>query len=102
MLGECSNPPTGRSTSLEARAQQHRAVAYRHQPPEYLENFCRAADWLGPLKLSNLSFNYVVLSNQQLLIAFYPTRSIELKENTVVVVLGASGDLAKKKTVSSF
>ena len=27
--------------------------------------------------------------------------TIELKENTVVVVLGASGDLAKKKTVSS-
>ena len=25
--------------------------------------------------------------------------SIELKENTVIVVLGASGDLAKKKTV---
>lgn len=25
--------------------------------------------------------------------------TIELKENTVVVVLGASGDLAKKKTV---
>ena len=33
---------------------------------------------------------------------FYPTRSIELKENTVIVVLGASGDLAKKKTVSWF
>jgi hypothetical protein len=31
-----------------------------------------------------------------------PTRSIELKENTVIVVLGASGDLAKKKTVSWF
>lgn len=27
-------------------------------------------------------------------------RTIELKDNTVVVVLGASGDLAKKKTVS--
>ena len=27
--------------------------------------------------------------------------SIELKENTVIVVLGASGDLAKKKTVSA-
>ena len=26
---------------------------------------------------------------------------MELKENTVIVVLGASGDLAKKKTVSS-
>lgn len=25
---------------------------------------------------------------------------MELKENTVIVVLGASGDLAKKKTVS--
>jgi len=25
--------------------------------------------------------------------------NIELKENTVIVVLGASGDLAKKKTV---
>lgn len=25
--------------------------------------------------------------------------SIELKDNTVIVVLGASGDLAKKKTV---
>lgn len=27
---------------------------------------------------------------------------MELKENTVIVVLGASGDLAKKKTVSVF
>lgn len=26
---------------------------------------------------------------------------MELKENTVIVVLGASGDLAKKKTVST-
>jgi hypothetical protein len=26
--------------------------------------------------------------------------SMELKDNTVIVVLGASGDLAKKKTVS--
>lgn len=26
---------------------------------------------------------------------------MDLKDNTVVVVLGASGDLAKKKTVSS-
>jgi glucose-6-phosphate 1-dehydrogenase len=26
--------------------------------------------------------------------------NIELKDNTVIVVLGASGDLAKKKTVS--
>ena len=25
---------------------------------------------------------------------------MELKENTIIVVLGASGDLAKKKTVS--
>jgi glucose-6-phosphate 1-dehydrogenase len=30
-----------------------------------------------------------------------PTSNIELKDNTVIVVLGASGDLAKKKTVSS-
>ena len=29
------------------------------------------------------------------------TRTIELKENTTIVVLGASGDLAKKKTVRS-
>ncbi len=27
------------------------------------------------------------------------TSAIELKDNTVIVVLGASGDLAKKKTV---
>lgn len=27
--------------------------------------------------------------------------SIELKDNTVIIVLGASGDLAKKKTVRS-
>jgi hypothetical protein len=27
------------------------------------------------------------------------TSSVELKDNTVIVVLGASGDLAKKKTV---
>lgn len=26
--------------------------------------------------------------------------TIELKDNTVIIVLGASGDLAKKKTVS--
>lgn len=26
-------------------------------------------------------------------------RTVELKENTTIVVLGASGDLAKKKTV---
>ena len=26
---------------------------------------------------------------------------MELKDNTIIVVLGASGDLAKKKTVSS-
>ena len=26
------------------------------------------------------------------------TRTLELKENTIIVVLGASGDLAKKKT----
>ena len=31
----------------------------------------------------------------------YPTRSVELKKDTVIVVLGASGDLAKKKTVSA-
>ena len=31
---------------------------------------------------------------------FCPTSNIELKDNTVIVVLGASGDLAKKKTVS--
>lgn len=30
------------------------------------------------------------------------TRAMELKENTVIVVLGASGDLAKKKTVCCF
>jgi glucose-6-phosphate 1-dehydrogenase len=29
-----------------------------------------------------------------------PVSSVELKDNTVIVVLGASGDLAKKKTVS--
>ena len=27
-------------------------------------------------------------------------RTLELKDNTIIVVLGASGDLAKKKTVS--
>jgi glucose-6-phosphate 1-dehydrogenase len=27
---------------------------------------------------------------------------MELKDNTVIVVLGASGDLAKKKTVSPY
>lgn len=27
-----------------------------------------------------------------------PEQTIELKENTVIIVLGASGDLAKKKT----
>ena len=30
----------------------------------------------------------------------YFNSTIELKDNTVVIVLGASGDLAKKKTVS--
>lgn len=29
------------------------------------------------------------------------TSTIELKDNTVIVVLGASGDLAKKKTARS-
>jgi hypothetical protein len=33
------------------------------------------------------------------LTGIYPTSTIELKENTVIIVLGASGDLAKKKTV---
>lgn len=28
-----------------------------------------------------------------------PDSNIELKNNTIIVVLGASGDLAKKKTV---
>lgn len=28
-----------------------------------------------------------------------PSSTIELKDDTVIVVLGASGDLAKKKTV---
>lgn len=28
-------------------------------------------------------------------------RTLDLKDNTVIVVLGASGDLAKKKTVSN-
>lgn len=32
--------------------------------------------------------------------AFRLSSLIELKEDTVIVVLGASGDLAKKKTVS--
>jgi glucose-6-phosphate 1-dehydrogenase len=27
---------------------------------------------------------------------------MELKDNTIIVVLGASGDLAKKKTVSTW
>jgi glucose-6-phosphate 1-dehydrogenase len=34
-----------------------------------------------------------------MLIGSCPTRTLELKDNTVIVVLGASGDLAKKKTV---
>jgi hypothetical protein len=29
-----------------------------------------------------------------------PHSTMELKDNTIIVVLGASGDLAKKKTVS--
>jgi hypothetical protein len=29
-----------------------------------------------------------------------PHSNVELKDNTIIVVLGASGDLAKKKTVS--
>jgi hypothetical protein len=28
--------------------------------------------------------------------------NMELKDNTIIVVLGASGDLAKKKTVSAY
>ena len=42
---------------------------------------------------------FAVVSKVRKLIIFYPARTIELKENTVIVVLGASGDLAKKKTV---
>ena len=34
-----------------------------------------------------------------LLTAMRDRSSIELKENTIIIVLGASGDLAKKKTV---
>lgn len=30
---------------------------------------------------------------------FVPSSTVELKDDTVIVVLGASGDLAKKKTV---
>lgn len=37
------------------------------------------------------------VGNSSLTIAM--SRAIELKENTTIVVLGASGDLAKKKTV---
>jgi glucose-6-phosphate 1-dehydrogenase len=29
----------------------------------------------------------------------FPRSTVELKDDTVIVVLGASGDLAKKKTV---
>merc|ERR1712093_28506 len=45
-----------------------------------------------------LDFQLCLSFKSRLLIGFYPTRSIELKDNTVVIVLGASGDLAKKKT----
>lgn len=39
-----------------------------------------------------------MLWHTQLTMAF-PFSTIELKDDTIIVVLGASGDLAKKKTV---
>lgn len=38
--------------------------------------------------------------SQQTWLTYHHYSNLELKENTTVVVLGASGDLAKKKTVS--
>ena len=40
-----------------------------------------------------------LLAPRNLLTCVWDRSSIELKDNTVIVVLGASGDLAKKKTV---
>ena len=55
------------------------------------------------LKIAHgVSCSSIVLhSETQVLTYLCPTSNIELKDNTVIVVLGASGDLAKKKTVSS-
>ena len=39
------------------------------------------------------------LDPEVLLTCVWDRSSVELKDNTVIVVLGASGDLAKKKTV---
>jgi len=44
----------------------------------------------------------LISETQDANLLFCPSRSIELKDNTVIVVLGASGDLAKKKTVSTW
>lgn len=51
---------------------------------------------LGILALAFLSENIKTNNNTDL---SAPSSSIELKDDTVIVVLGASGDLAKKKTV---
>ena len=50
----------------------------------------------GPSKLQH---EVTPLAPETLLTCVWDRSSVELKDNTVIVVLGASGDLAKKKTV---
>jgi hypothetical protein len=51
---------------------------------------------LGFSRLNGINSHSLMFSADR----FCPNSTIELKDNTVIVVLGASGDLAKKKTVS--
>lgn len=48
---------------------------------------------------SKPQYEVTLLAPRNLLTCVWDRSSIELKDNTVIVVLGASGDLAKKKTV---
>lgn len=58
--------------------------------------YCPTSTIVHSLKRSS----YLKLAIERVLLTInFKPRSIELKDNTVIIVLGASGDLAKKKTV---
>jgi hypothetical protein len=87
MLGECRQHAL---SSAESTAPLRNSLL----PPTNLSvffdkhEFCFCEMWGGVLWLTSRTWLVLV------------RRTLELKENTTVVVLGASGDLAKKKTVS--
>lgn len=49
--------------------------------------------------VAHLSHHMAPRHHSELSLLLTSSSTIELKENTIIVVLGASGDLAKKKTV---